>query len=279
MNKSADFGARRYLWVHIPRMEALITSIRADLAAADESEDKPIIVLSGPTGIGKTALLRELGFRITSEARTPRSHDQHFRFKPFVHSVISTGSGPAQVAIDIRLSMGLPTPSSHYRLAQHKAKEGLEQLSTTVLAVDHINAILSHGIRAQEDSLNVLKFLSVAAAIPIIVSGTMRPEKLFTSQNDVAAEMRSRAIYYRLDYWKPDADFQLLLIALGEAYGLEEPEALAEEAFAGLIHERSAGLTRPVCRSIRKASRLARDEASPLKPNHFQIAFSQMTPF
>lgn len=259
-------------------MEAIIASIQADLADAEHTDDKPIIVLSGPTGIGKTALLRELGHRITAAAVQPRNHDRHFRFKPFVHSVLSTGSGPAQLAIDIRLSMGLPTPSTHYRMAHQKAKEGLAQLSAQVLVVDHVNAILSHGVRAQEDCVNVLKFLSVAAAIPIILGGTMRPEKLFTAQNDASQEMQSRAIYYRLDYWRADADFQRLLIALGEAYALDEPELLAQEQFAELIHQRSGGLTRMVCRAIRKANRLAKDDQSSFNVQHLRAAFEQMTP-
>lgn len=278
MTKRKQGALRRYPWVCIPRMEMLLAEIRGELTDAEHSEDKPIIVLSGPTGIGKTALLRELAFRITSEAKKPRSHDPHFRFKPFVHAVLSTGAGPAQVAIDIRLCMGLPTATSHYRVAQHKTKEGLEQLSATVLAVDHVNSILNHGVRSQEDCLNVLKYLSVTAAIPIVLAGTMQPKAMFTHLNDPAGEMEGRAVYFRMDHWQPNADFQRLLIALGEAYGLDDPEELAGEEFASLIYKRSAGLTRPVCRGIRKAARLAREEGCSLQLRHFEVAFAQMRP-
>lgn len=272
-----EAAGRRHHWISIPRMEEILSCISSDIADACDSDDKPIIVLSGPTGIGKTTLLRELSFRLGSAAVPPRSHDQHFRFKPFVHSTLSTGATPAQIAIDIRLSMGLPTPSTFFRMAQQKCREGLNQLSVQILAVDHVNAILNHGARAQQDCLNVLKFLSVTAPVPLILSGTMPPEQLFTGLNDPAGEMASRAVYYRLEAWKPDANFQQLILALGEAYAIDEPEVLASQACATVIHQGSLGLTRLVCRSIRQASQQAKHEGCQLQPRHLEAALRRMS--
>lgn len=269
----------RYLWVPIPAQETIIARILQEIDDVCDPDSRPVIVLSGPSGMGKSLLLRELERRCLARHQPPPDLKPGHRHKPLLRSILSSASGPQNVAIDIRHWQGFPTPSTHYPSAQNRVIEAMAQQGTRALAVDRASTILDHGPRTQQEVLKVIGYIGEAASVPVILAGTMAAKDMFTRVNDPYAVLADRAIYLKLERWELDDRFQKLLLAFGEGYELQDFERIAEESYAERFHELSFGTTRGVARGLRRAMRLMEAErANALSLRHVEEAFGQFRP-
>ena len=135
---------------------------------------------------------------------------------------------------------------------QH-SREQFEQ-GTRLVAIDNVHVILTASGVARRDTLDAFRFLMSAGNVPLVVAGLDVARQIFA--DDV--ELAYRSIILKLPLWEPGEPAQRLIRALARGMGMEEPDHLAEPAFAERIWRTSGGVTGNFKRILHWSGKVAR---------------------
>ncbi|MEV8474917.1 AAA family ATPase [Streptomyces sp. NPDC051173] len=164
MAVSSDRG-RDASWRHLPgRSHALDGLLRT--AAAARAGSARAVVVRGPAGIGRTALLAALAERLTSTGMTVR------------HRTARPGAREHQAVRDLFEPFDAGLPAATGAPAAYAVHRALHRRATGLLADGPLALILDDAQACDEASLNGLGFvLRRAASLPLLVILAQRTER------------------------------------------------------------------------------------------------------
>lgn len=269
---------RGYKWIPFEPQEKIIKEIFATMDDQKEHDCETVIMLSGPRGMGKSMIGRELAHR-GHERFISATPPRDIVLQPVLRALLGSGSGFTNVAVDIRHFQGLPIPTSHYRSAHTRVAETCGQQQTRCIFIDRFETILDQGPVTQRDAFKAIGYLASATKVPIVLCGTFDPNKVFTATNDTHGFIADRAMYLELPRWDCDINFLSTIRTLARLFDVPEPDALVEETVAKRLHELSNGITRKLVRGLyRSLRKAAEDGVNSLSIDHIEKGFEVYRP-
>lgn len=269
---------RLYRWIKFPRHEAVLSEIFAAIEDQQSNGSETVIMLSGPRGMGKSLLGRELEHRAHERCDHLKPVGEMLP-RPVLRAMLGSGAGFASVVVDIRHFQGMPVPTSHYRAAHFKIVETCRLQQTRCIFIDRFEMVLDQGAVAQRDALKAIGYLAAATGLPIVLCGAFDPRRVFTRTNDIHGFVEDRALYIDIPRWAFDDQFRAAVLHVATMYNAPDPEALADVKMAEQLHLLSHGITRHLARGLWRGLRLAREDGlNSLKQRHIEAGFAAFSP-
>jgi hypothetical protein len=219
------------IWVHYPLAEELFRFLNE----LDNQPKRPRMMgrcLISKTGNGKTSLISQF---ICSQIQRMNLPSTQYKYL-----LISTPPNPSLKTLYLRTLF-----SCNFNICKGSTEElwhilltGLNKLQTRMLFYDDIDHLLnSQNDRILNQCRDVLKDISNCLMIPIILIGTEKAESLIRGDRQIL----SRYPIIRLDEWKNDKNFRMLLMSFEKGLPLQRPSNLDEKTMADLIYSYSDG--------------------------------------
>lgn len=261
-------------WVPFTDAERAVETL---LSVASEAPDErpPCVVLSGPSGMGKSAILRETQRRMLAAYPKPEAL-RDTRYEPMLRAIVP--SRPSSVKINLMLlwKQGWPIRSNSALTADSKVVELLRLQRTRLIAIDQVHTILTASGATRRDTLDAFRFLMTEGQIPMVVAGIARAAEIFEADEELAA----RSISIKLSPWPPGEASQRMIRSLARGLRLSDPDRLAEPDIASRISELSHGITGNVSRILRWSAKVAAQRGgSDITIDDINVSVAQFTPY
>lgn len=219
------------VWIQYPLAEDFFNFL-IDL---DNQPRRPRMMgrtIIGKTGNGKTSLISNfIDFQI-QQKNLPKIQHQYL--------YVTTPPNPSLKTLYLRTlyACGVDRCKGSTEELWHILLTTLNKLQVRMIFYDDIE----HLANTQNDRIlnlcrDVLKDISNSLMIPIILSGTEKAEQLLLSD----LQIKSRYPIIRLDEWKNDKNFRILLHSFEMGLPLREPSYLENKELADLIYSLSEG--------------------------------------
>jgi hypothetical protein len=206
------------------------------------------ILFMAESGMGKTALIERL------KRRTPEAFDKllSIHLKPVIYLNMPPNPGEKDFLHAIlRASKTSFTPRAHWGeppLRDWVIKR-LQQWQTHMMIIEGIEAVRPLPIRARENFLQLLRYMSDDVQMAFVCTGSLSTGSLFQIDPQVA----SRFHEVSLPVWRADNTLKNFLMNLIKTFRLEENSEV-DNNMLKLIAERSGGITAQICAAIRRAA-------------------------
>lgn len=242
-------------WIDFEEARNAVETI-VDVAHDDPEERPTCIVLTGQSGMGKTSILREAQRRLAEAFPEPADWGEA-RYQPVLRTVIPSSPTSLKINLALLWKQGWPIRTNTHKTADLKVVDLLAEQGTRLVAIDNVHVILTASGVARRDTLDAFRFLMSAGNVPLVVAGLDVARQIFA--DDV--ELAYRSIILKLPLWEPGEPAQRLIRALARGMGMEEPDHLAEPAFAERIWRTSGGVTGNFKRILHWSGKVARRHA------------------
>ncbi len=239
-------------WIDFEEARNAVETI-VDVAHDDPEERPTCIVLTGQSGMGKTSILREAQRRLAEAFPEPADWGEA-RYQPVLRTVIPSSPTSLKINLALLWKQGWPIRTNTHKTADLKVVDLLAEQGTRLVAIDNVHVILTASGVARRDTLDAFRFLMSAGNVPLVVAGLDVARQIFA--DDV--ELAYRLIILKLPLWEPGEPAQRLIRALARGMGMEEPDHLAEPAFAERIWRTSGGVTGNFKRILHWSGKVAR---------------------
>lgn len=238
---------KKGIWVQYPLADKLISHLEELLyqPKRPRMEGRGII---GDTNNGKTSIVQEF---IDIQKRKSGNKDDDFYDILYVEApeVPSVKSLYIEILTECNLKHSTKTGTTEQ--LKQKMLKALRDLNVKMLFIDEIHNLLSaQNERILQQCLNALKGLSNRLQIPIILVGTEEAEGVIKSDGQILSRYR----IIRLNKWKKDKSFLLLLKSFEKALPLRKPSNLHNSEISKMMYELSEGILGNISIIIRESA-------------------------
>lgn len=261
-------------WIDLVEAERSVQTLLE--VASEERDERPVcVVLSGPSGMGKTFILKEAQRRIELTYPKPLKM-KDTRYTPMLRAIVPAKPSSKKINQLLLWHLGWPLRTNSSIPSDFKVVDLVRLQQTRLISIDQIHTILLTSGVARRDTLDAFRFLMSETQLPMVFAGIERAADIFEADEELAA----RSISIKLHPWGPGAPIQSLILAMAKGLQLVEPERLAGPEMASLIWNMSRGITGNVARILHWASKVARNSGSHVvTADHLRASVDRLTPY
>jgi hypothetical protein len=220
-------------WIGYDHAKKLILKME-DLLRHPDTHRMPNLLIKAATNNGKSSILNRF-------ADLHPVKDDPFEDKlvmPVLTMQIPSAPTPDSIYNGILRKLRLPFRESYSKdLKFQMVLDGLKNFDVRMLCFDELHVIANTTKLVKLQLLDTIKYLSNETRIPIVGAGTIEAHVLLLSDGQLA----NRFEPYLLPQWKPNDEFQQLVVSFEALLPLKRPSNLHNEEMAMRIYAETDG--------------------------------------
>jgi replication-associated recombination protein RarA len=255
-------------WISYPRANFALQRLE-DLLQYPARDRMPCLLLFGPTGMGKTKILKKF---IRDHAPTFNTQTG-ISGRPVV--AMQMPPEPDEKALYLQLLNALNAPT-RYGHTVHQLRQIVRDLlgytSTRMLVIDEVHSLLASSYRQQRILLNTLRFLANDLQMVLVCAGTADAKRAMLTDQQLADRFEA----VELPPWHNDNDFRRLLASFQALLPLRKKSDLSTPDIRQEILRRTEGITVRIVRLLEQlAVEAVRSGSEEIALDRFSLLDSQ----
>lgn len=239
---------RQDKWIGHAQANAALAAMRDIMDQPHQIRRQSMLVAGRPNN-GKTTILR----KFTEEHPATETEGGDWRI-PIVALSMPEKADESLLWSRILTAMSIPhRDNAKADVKRAQALSVIKIIRCQALLVDEIHNILLGNNSQQRQMLAVLKGLSEAAGVPLIVAGTVDAFRALKTDHQTSTRFKP----FALPPWKLDREFLTLLASLEATLPLAEPSNLTSRSMAIKLFNLSNGTIGGVIDALKEATIIA----------------------
>ena len=245
-----------FIWHHDARSIADRIELRLHGALHDDEEGTDHFLVVGPTGNGKSRLMKTLAAKYAS----PQDPTQSCMSIPVLYTRMAPSGTPLGYLRGVLDELGARyTVSNSFDQLYPLFVRLLGRLGVKVLVIDELQHI---AIGKRDDKARMLNMIKdIGEQLRCVIVGCGLPDALYAMRWDAQLDRRFEPL--PLNRWTVGLEFCRMLDGLEQTLPLPEPSDLGGEASAVWIADASEGTMKETQRLIRRAAMKAIQDGRP----------------
>lgn len=195
----------------------------------------PNLLLVGEPNNGKTTIARRF-YRLCGQPYVREEDDQGV--KPIILAEAPPSADEKGLYVAILREFFTPhRPTDPVIKLRYQVVHLVREFNARLIMIDEFHSLLTGSARKQREVMNALKYLCNELAVPVVGVGTRDAVRVLHTDPQHA----SRFEVVGLPLWKPDSEFQQLLVSFERFLPLKKASMLHEPKLAKLLHSISGG--------------------------------------